>query len=138
MMRPLFSRTFALLQKTLDLRLQRHTILSANVANAETPGYIAKDLRFEEALRQAAHGGSATPLRRTHARHLPAAASTIDAVQGTLVAVPSNDVGGDLNTVSIDQEMEKLTVNTFHYNASAELMSRLFAQLKRVINEGRS
>jgi len=45
-------------------------------------------------------------------------------------------VGRDLNTVSIDQEMAKLATNTFHYNASAEIVSRAFDQLKRTVTEG--
>jgi flagellar basal-body rod protein FlgB len=56
-------------------------------------------------------------------------------VQGTLVATPSDDVGHDLNTVSIDREMAKLMTNTLHYNASAEMLSRAFDQLKRTVSE---
>jgi flagellar basal-body rod protein FlgB len=54
MIRDLFSSTLDVLHKTLDLRQQRHTVLASNIANAETPGFIAKDVRFEEALRAAA------------------------------------------------------------------------------------
>jgi flagellar basal-body rod protein FlgB len=56
-------------------------------------------------------------------------------VQGTLVATPSDDVGRDLNTVSIDREMAKLTTNTLHYNGSVEILSRAFDQLKRTVSE---
>ena len=52
-----------------------------------------------------------------------------------MVATPSDDVGHDLNTVSIDQEMAKLATNTLHYNASAEILSRAFDQLKRTVSE---
>ena len=54
MIRDFFSSTLDVLHKTLDLRQQRHTVLTSNIANAETPGFIAKDVRFEEALRAAA------------------------------------------------------------------------------------
>jgi flagellar basal-body rod protein FlgB len=56
-------------------------------------------------------------------------------VQGTLVVTPSDNVGHDLNTVSIDSEMAKLATNTLHYNASAEILSRAFDQLKRTVSE---
>ena len=139
MIRDLFSSTLDVLHKTLDLRQQRHTVLASNIANAETPGFIAKDVRFEEALRAAAtppQPPSAPPLMRTHPEHLPLIHSTsIRNVQGTLVVTPSDDVGHDLNTVSIDQEMAKLTTNTMHYNASAEILSRAFDQLKRTVSE---
>jgi flagellar basal-body rod protein FlgB len=132
----LFSSTLDVLHKTLDLRQQRHTVLASNIANAETPGFIAKDMRFEEALRAAATPPQPVPLRRTHPEHLPLLHPTsIDNVQGTLVATPSDDVGHDLNTVSIDREMAKLMTNTLHYNASAEMLSRAFDQLKRTVSE---
>jgi flagellar basal-body rod protein FlgB len=136
MIRDLFSSTLDVLHKTLDLRQQRHTVLASNIANAETPGFIAKDMRFEEALRAAATPPQPVPLRRTHPEHLPLLHPTsIDNVQGTLVATPSDDVGHDLNTVSIDREMAKLMTNTLHYNASAEMLSRAFDQLKRTVSE---
>jgi flagellar basal-body rod protein FlgB len=136
----LFSSTLDVLHKTLELRQQRHTVLASNIANAETPGFIAKDIRFEDALRAAATPPAPQPsqLWRTHPEHLPLMQQqpTIRDVQGTLVATPSNDIGRDLNTVSIDQEMAKLATNTFHYNASTELLSRAFDQLKRTVTEG--
>jgi len=140
MIHDLFSSTLDVLHKTLDLRQQRHTVLASNIANAETPGFIGKDVRFEEALQAAAAPPppQLPPLWRTHPEHLPLVQPqpTIRDVQGTLVITPSNDVGRDLNTVSIDQEMAKLATNTFHYNASAEIVSRAFDQLKRTVTEG--
>ena len=136
MMRDLFSSTLDVLHKTLDLRQQRHTVLASNIANAETPGFIAKDVRFEEALRAAATPPPPPPLRQTHPEHLPLIHPTsIRNVQGTLVVTPSDDIGHDLNTVSIDQEMAKLATNTMHYNASTEILSRAFDQLKRTVSE---
>jgi len=136
MIRDCFSSTLDVLHKTLELRQQRHTVLASNIANAETPGFIAKDLRFEAALRAATTPPAPSPLWRTHPEHLPVVPqTTIRDVQGTLVATPSDDIGRDLNTVSIDREMAKLTTNTFHYNASAEILSRTLEQLKRTVSE---
>ena len=136
MIRDLFSSTLDVLHKTLDLRQQRHTVLASNIANAETPGFVAKDVRFEEVLQAAATPPQPVPLRQTHPEHLPHIYPTsIGNVQGTLVATPSDDVGHDLNTVSIDREMAKLMTNTLHYNASAEILSRTFDQLKRTVSE---
>ncbi len=133
----LFSTTFDVLHRNMTLRQQRQEVLSANIANAETPGFVAKDVQFEEALRNAATPPALAPLQRTHAQHLASPRPALGEVQSVLVATPSDNIGNDLNTVSIDQEMSKLTMNTFHYNASAEFLSRSFDQLKRTISEGR-
>jgi flagellar basal-body rod protein FlgB len=141
MSRSLFPHTVDVLQKNMELRLSRHQVLTSNVANAETPGYVAKDVTFEAELRDATlrSEGAAQEkpgLHRTHARHFSMALPQVRDVQGTVTAALSDDVGRDLNSVSIDQEMGKLTTNTFHYNASAELLSRTLQHLKHAISEG--
>jgi flagellar basal-body rod protein FlgB len=136
MSRTLFPPTLEVLQKNLDLRLARHQVLTSNIANAETPGYIAKDVSFEAALRDAVQPPAHATLQRTHARHLPIVARSVADVQGVLVASPSDNVGSDLNTVSMDQEMGRVTLNAFHYNTSIEFMGRALDQLRRVISEG--
>lgn len=133
----LFPTTLDVLHRNMTLRQQRHDVLSTNIANAETPGFIAKDVQFEEALRAAATPQSAAPLQLTHSHHMRLNQVSLQDVRGVLVGTPSDDVGNDLNTVSMDQEMAKVTMNSFHYNASAELLSRGFDKLKRTISEGR-
>ena len=135
MVQRLFPDTLDVLQKNLDLRLARHQVQMSNIANAETPGYLAKDIRFEDALRQAASPPAQDTLRCTHPRHLPHT-QEVREVQGTLVVSPSDDVGRDRNSVSLDREMAALTTNTLHYNASAEMLSRILDQLRRTISEG--
>jgi flagellar basal-body rod protein FlgB len=132
----MFPSTVDVLQKNLDLRQGRHEILTSNIANAETPGYIAKELHFEKALHEATKPTEHGTLQRTHPLHLHGPASSIQDVQGDVVTSPSDDVGNDLNSVSIDQEMAKLTMNTFHYNASTVILSRMFTQIRHTISEG--
>ena len=51
----------------LYFHAQRAELLAANIANAETPGYRARDVDFRSALRAA----SADSLAQSHAQHLP-------------------------------------------------------------------
>jgi flagellar basal-body rod protein FlgB len=135
MLQHLFSGSLDVLQKNLDLRLIRHQVLTSNIANAETPGYVAKDVRFEEALQQALRSAAQDTLRRTNPRHLPQPQG-LGEIRGTLVASPSDDVGRDRNSVSVDREMAELSTNTLQYNAAAEILSRMLDQLKRTISDG--
>ena len=67
----LFNDTAQLLaQKTLDLRTERHKLLSSNVANLDTPGYQAEDLVFENSLVAALEAETPGPLKVTDERHL--------------------------------------------------------------------
>ncbi|MGD9812298.1 MAG: flagellar basal body rod protein FlgB [Sphingobium sp.] len=49
---------FGLHGKALELRSQRLNLLASNIANASTPGYKARDIDFEQALRDATQGGN--------------------------------------------------------------------------------
>lgn len=49
-MKQLFGKTFQVIEKALDLRIRRNAVITANVANVDTPGYKAKDLPFREVM----------------------------------------------------------------------------------------
>lgn len=51
-------------QEALNLRAQRQEILAANIANADTPGYQARDLDFASELKKVMVRGRETNRRR--------------------------------------------------------------------------
>ena len=60
----------------LDVRARRGELIANNLANADTPGYQARDIDFRQAMARA--GGDATAgvsLRTTQAGHIGASAS---------------------------------------------------------------
>ena len=64
--------------QALTLRSERQRLIASNIANADTPGYQARDMDFAAALRQATSGGAgAMPasagLATTQGGHLSAA-----------------------------------------------------------------
>ena len=136
MVRAFFPLTIEVLHKNLGLRMERHQVLTSNIANAETPGYIAKDVAFEAALQEAILPPPHDAPQRMHPQHLPGFVQSVAEVQGRVVASPSDNVGSDLNTVSLDQEMGRFTTNTLHYNTSIELLGRYIDTLRRTISEG--
>ena len=92
---------FDLAERRLDWAAQRQTVLAANIANASTPGYQAKDLpAFAQALAQA---GSTTP-RRTHPKHL--------ALAGAGSYRPKDDFSAartpDGNDVTVDVQLMRV------------------------------
>ena len=70
-------------QEALNLRAQRQEILAANIANADTPGYQARDIDFSSELKKVMERGRAertgVALAMTSSRHLPAHAMTAPA-----------------------------------------------------------
>ncbi|MDH4062587.1 MAG: flagellar basal body rod protein FlgB, partial [Aquincola sp.] len=67
--------------QALLLRSERQRLIASNIANADTPGYVARDMDFAAALRQAT-GQAATNglMAATAAGHLqPAAGARAEA-----------------------------------------------------------
>lgn len=130
----IFGNTVELLGKTLDLRAKRHTMISANLANVETPGYTASDISFEGQLKSALKGGPNSG-GVTHPRHiqLKGGAASLEKVQGDLVDLSSRNMGPDGNGVEMESEMGRLAENQIMYNASVQILAKKFEGLKQAI-----
>jgi len=118
-----FNKTFTLLEKTLDVTHARHKVITSNVANAETPGYRAKDVNFESELaRQLGSASSGVSMERTHPGHI--SLGKIGSLPINVVESPSGAEGLDGNTVNLETEMVRLADNTMRYEISARLMKK--------------
>jgi flagellar basal-body rod protein FlgB len=110
-------KLFQFHQNALNVRALRQQLLAANIANADTPGYKARDIDFAAALREAGAGRalSAAALRASSARHLAGEpAGEPAAVLYRSVQQPSVDG----NTVDMDMERNRFAENAVHYDAN--------------------
>ncbi len=108
----------------LVLRSQRQQLLASNIANADTPGYQARDFDFAAALRaaggQGAAGSAAQGVVRTSAEHLKPAATVDGArVQYRIAAQGSLD----RNSVDMDTERALFADNAVRYEASLRFLN---------------
>ena len=129
-------RTIAVLQKSLDLRAQKQQVIAGNIANAETPGYSARKLSFEDNLRKATGSPEMTG-RKPNAKHFPIGSSGISAVQGTITKQLSQNPYGDGNSVSVDDEMFDLAENQTLFEAASQIIKKKFSMLKFAAGDGR-
>ena len=136
----LFNFTHQLLELSMRVRSARHEVLSANIANADTPGYRPKDLDFNSMMQAAAQSGD-TMAPGGERRGEPFGASPLD-IQSAIYEpeFPDNRHGEDRldgNGVSIDRQMALMSENALAYEASLTLLSRTLAGLRYAISEGR-
>lgn len=125
----------AFVTNALKLRAQRQAVLAANLANADTPNYKARDLDFARVLK-GAMGSGALPLTRTAAGHLPAAASAGNAMarlQYRGVVQPSLDG----NTVDPNIERAHFADNALHYQFLLERAMSTFRSAKLALEPSR-
>lgn len=116
----------------LDLRQQRQEIIATNVANADTPGYKARRLEFEDVLKNALPPRDALPMAQTNHRHMPIPYA--GPVSGTIQAVETSIPKGDGNSVNMEQEMARQTANQLLYNYAAQSISGQIGSLRMVID----
>ena len=136
----IFDNTLARIERSLDVRLARHNVLSANVANVDTPGYTAKDVDFQAAMAAAekSGGAGAMTLASTDESHM----STGGAAISTGAAdIPIVDAAGsapsmDGNKVDLDRTMVALAENGMQYGASARAAGKKLAILRYVSSDG--
>ncbi len=127
----LFDRTFHFLEKSLNLRGARQGILTSNIANAETPGYSAKDLPFRQIMRQTMGDPSTVSVQKTHPQHFPDPGSAPEKESGLPWSVETVSSG-----VNIDQEMTKLAENNLQYQSAVQALSKKLETIKYVISGG--
>lgn len=134
-MRELFERHIDLTGKVLDLRLQRQNLVTANIANVNTPGYRARSLEFEEKLQQALGQDQLGKLTRTQADHMPTKFSPDGFKGDSIKDFKAREIYGQ-DSVDLDKEMAENAKNTMMYNALSSVIKKNFDGIKQVIQEG--
>ena len=131
----IFDTTIQVLDKVLELRTRKLEAISSNIANAETPGYAAQRMDFEEKL-QTAISGSKTKTAVTHPRHIPTGlGGDVASFQADVYRDEDRSGFGDKNSVSLDQEMVDLSRNQIRFEAAIRSLNKKFSMLKMVIQE---
>lgn len=108
----------------LAFREKRGEILAANLANADTPNFKARDVDFKSVLKQSVASG--VTLERTHAGHITPPQQLFGA--NVMYRNPSQ-VSLDGNTVESHVEQAKYAENAVQYQASLQFISGDFAEL---------
>ena len=120
-------------QEALNLRAQRHDILAANIANADTPGYQARDIYFSSELKKVMERGraegSGVALALTSSRHIPAQAMTAPTTD-LLYRIPDQP-SLDGNTVDMDRERTQFADNSLKYQMGLTVLG---GQIKGMMN----
>jgi flagellar basal-body rod protein FlgB len=120
------------LKAALGAYSERGRVHAANVANAETPGYRTREVRFEEDLQLALRTRNGARVETTNPRHLPASAALPEGQ--VRHRNPTSSVSGNgINDVEIDREMADIAENTIKYTVAAELVARTYAGMKAAI-----
>lgn len=108
----------------LLVRAERQRAIASNIANADTPGYVARDVNFAAAMREASQGhsplaGAAT----TDPRHMPLPTAQFGGGQSTLGYARQTQPSLDNNTVDLDSERANFVDNAVRYEATLRFIN---------------
>lgn len=116
--------------KALVLRAERQRVIASNIANADTPGYVGRDLNFKSAMEAAT--GSSTLTKpsssglgnsASNSRHIPLQASTASLGSSSLAYTVQAQPSIDGNSVDLDRERANFVDNSVRYEATLRFIT---------------
>ena len=115
-------KQFGVHQHALQLRSQRASVLANNIANADTPGFKARDLDFQAMLKnRMGEPSDQLNLQASHSQHSTTVlqADTINGLKFRNPTQPSIDG----NTVDSQKEKTEFAANSLQYQAAFEFLN---------------
>ena len=121
-------------QKAMQVRTERMEIIAGNLANANTPGYKARDLDFQKVM-QSAQSARDHKLTRTHENHINGGMKGAGELQ---FRIPNQPDTGDGNTVDVQVERNSFLDNGLRYQAGMEFLNGKIKGMKKAISGGQN
>ena len=121
-----FDRTVQLMQDRLSLSSVNQKVISSNLANINTPGYVSKEVSFQRILQES--------LDEPSMRLAKSAGTHMDPVD-PMAAMKSPEVE-ETGPVDLDYEMMKLSKNSIEYHYITTMLNKKFGLLKQAIGDG--
>lgn len=109
----------------LLLRSQRQQVIASNIANADTPGYIARDFDFAEALKNASgmHSGAAAGVTQTNAQHMRLGTTSAGPGHPDMAYTVQTQPSQDGNSVDLDRERANFVDNSVRYESTLRFIN---------------
>lgn len=108
--------------QALLLRSERQRLIASNIANADTPNYVARDFNFAQALREATSDAERAGVPRTKAAEFGTEATSARVERNLLYAMPGQ-ASLDRNTVDMDRERAAFAENAIKYESTLRFIT---------------
>jgi len=126
-----FDKALGIHEDALLIRERRAQVIAGNLANADTPGYKARDLDFQSLIRDAMDAKQAGSMETSARRHYSSALAA--SVDGALLYRNPMQPSLDGNTVDTDIEMAQFAKNTMDFQASLTFLKSKFKGLNSAL-----
>ena len=109
--------------EALVLRSERQRLIASNIANADTPGYVARDFNFSQALREATGAGNSGALGSPVTADLFAEGSDTMRISPSVRYATPSQTNLDRNTVDMDRERAAFADNALKYESTLRFIT---------------
>jgi flagellar basal-body rod protein FlgB len=116
---------------------QRHGVLSGNVANADTPGFVPLDVAsFDPAKVVAGRGAAGLALERTVSVHLAGSGEVTARPEATRRAT-GWEVSPSGNAVVLEEQAQKLAATQLDYQLASNLYGKYLGMMRTAMGVGK-
>ena len=122
------------LGQVLNLRMSQHTLTASNLANADTPGYKAKFIPFDQVLGEAVNQGKGMRLRTTHNLHNAGLGRNVN--DPNVDEIEAAPWVADGNSVNAEREAVRLKENATLFSGVSRGLSRRLSLLRFAAGNG--
>jgi flagellar basal-body rod protein FlgB len=109
--------------QALTLRSERQRLLAGNIANADTPGYVARDIDFASALRDATGSSTGTSALQALRTSLGTLGGQGGIAESQLRYAAPSQSNLDGNSVDMDRERASFADNSVKYEATLRFIN---------------
>lgn len=125
-----FDNALGVHPQALEARVKRAEVLANNLANADTPGFKARDVDFQAMMQQAHKQVSGLQMSRTDEAHM----DTSPGASGVELLYRNPEQPSiDGNTVDSQQEQSRFMRNAMDFQASFQFLNSKFSGLRKAI-----
>lgn len=125
-----FDKALGIHQHALEARVKRAEVLANNMANADTPGFKARDVDFQAMMQRAQQSVSGFEMSKTDDAHMDTSSG---AAESELLYRLPNQPSVDGNTVDAQQEQTRFMRNAMDYQASFQFLNSKFSGLTKAL-----
>ncbi len=123
-----------LLENYINHLATKNKVVSQNIANIGTEGYIRQNVKFQDVL----DTEISSKVKKTDSKHISLSSPVDLGIDNTVFLDKSKEPNGGINNVDIETEMVELAENAINFKFSSKKIAGHYQQLREVIKGGRA
>ncbi len=122
-----------LLENFIGHLSKKNKVISSNIANIGTEGYVRQNIKFDAML----HNEMGGKMKASDSKHIRTTSPSDMGIQNEIFLDKSKMPNGGINNVDIETEMAELAENAINFKFTSKKIAKHFQQMRDVIKGGR-